>query len=203
MAVKKFQLTHEDELRVISAGLITRRFSIELNGNRLGEIVNSATLAKSLSFGLSGGGKLVVSLDRGLFGGVDVVYNGKLQRGSASHGRSDWDRAFYVLMFLCVAHSVTGLVSHLYQPEMLLAAGVGLNTLLFGLILGLLGFNVYRLRRWSLIATMVLWALDSAVTVVALSHNMGTVIVGALIVKIYFFYVFVRAVMADQSELIS
>lgn len=200
MATKTFKLTHEDELRVTSVGL-RRVFSFSLNGNRLGEQVSASQLTKGVSFGLSGGGRLTVSLDRGLFGGVDVMFNDRLVRGSASHGRTDWDRVVALLALLAVFNIAIGAASHFYHPDMLVNLGLGLNTLLFGAILGVLSFNIYRLRRWALITTMFLWASDSAVTVIEMSHRTGVPQVGALLVKIYIFYAFVRAFMADPAEL--
>ncbi|MCM0606791.1 MAG: hypothetical protein KA715_11945 [Xanthomonadaceae bacterium] len=200
MSTKKFKLTDEDEFVVTSEGL-KRVFLFSLNGNKLGELTPAGKLTEGVSFGLSGGGKLRVSLDRGLFGGVDVTFNDKLLRGSASHGRTDWDRTVQLLVVLSVLNISVGIAGHFYQPEFLVNAGLGLNQIIFGAILGVLSFNVFRLRRWALIATMLVWAVGSGVTLLELSHKMGTPQVSAFIVKVYLFYVFVRAFMVDPEEL--
>lgn len=200
MAIKKFKLTDEDEFVVTSVGL-RRMFSFTLNGNKLGDVMPASKLTEGVSFGVSGGGRLKVSLDRGIFGGVDVTFNDQLLRGSASHGRTDWDRAYQLLAFLSLFNLGLGVAGHFYQPEILVNAGLGLNQILFGAILGVLSFNVFRLRRWALITTMFVWAADSGVTLIELSRKLGSPQVGAFVVKVYFFYVFVRAFMAAPEEL--
>ena len=140
----------------ISWGAFWKDFTLQLDGQQLGTVANSAELRQGREFTLPDGSTLRVQLKRGLTSELHLHLNGKALPGTAGDPLQRLRLAAYVLFFIGGLNAIFGLFGLLVPIDFFQQIGVGLFNLLLGLVFLLLA--VFVLRR-SLVALGIAFAL--------------------------------------------
>lgn len=202
MPSKKFKLPPKDEV-MVSWKMRWKQIQVHFNGVLVGEVPGFKALRKGVTFTLSGGSRLQIQWVRDFLfhGGVNARLDEKLCEGSVSHPKTSWNQALAVILFIAAMNVLVGLVAEAFKLDYLLARELGLQNIFYGLFFALLGYHVYRKRRWAMITSIIVYVLDSAYGAYHFRSDMGAFHVTGLLVRILFFYWMVRGLMVDEEEL--
>ena len=161
--------------------------TISLDGNSIGVIPNQKALSEGQEFQLTDGSIVKIQLvNKFDFKELQVLRNGQPLPGSASDPETRLNEASKIVYFVAVLNIIFGLVAFLFQTEFLRSIGMGLNSILFGLISLPLGLFVQRKSNGALILAMAILILDGLVAFY-LAILSGGATGGALIVLLRYF----------------
>ena len=116
---------------------------------------------------------------------LQVLRNGKPVPGSASDPQARLRNAYLMVYFIAGLNLVLGFVSLLFDVELLRQLGVGIGSILFGLVFLALGFFVQRQSTLALILAIVIFALDGIVGIflaASQGYNPGS---GGIVARIF------------------
>ncbi|WIG97628.1 hypothetical protein [Myxococcus sp. SDU36] len=158
----------------LSWGWGWKRFTVTLDGKVVRTLDGGAAeLKRGVFFNLPDGSTLNVLLQSGAFRtGLEVVRNGEVVPGSDTDPAQQVKRAAHLLYFLAGLNTLLGVVAMVARSDLLEAAGMGLGSLLFGLVVAVLGFFTYRGTRAAPMLAGLLYIAD-ALFVLADSFSQG------------------------------
>ena len=168
MPKQKYALEERGEKRLeISWKALWKDTTIKLDGNPVGVIPNQKELTAGKTFKLPDGSKLSIQLVRKFSAAeLQLLRNGQPLPGSATDPVFKHKLAYGVVYFIAGLNLVLGLVATLFQVEFLYTMGIGLPSILFGLVFLALGFFVMRLSTLALILASIIFALDGILGIV-------------------------------------
>ncbi len=135
--------------------------TVSVDGQLVGTIPDQKALVKGQEFRLPDGSAIQVQLVTKLYGTeLRVLRNGQPLPGSASDPNSRLKNAYLMVYFVAGLNLVLGLVALLFNVAILQEIGLGVGSILFGLIFLGLGFFVQRRSLLALIVAIVLFAID-------------------------------------------
>ncbi|QQR41604.1 hypothetical protein JKA73_20820 [Myxococcus xanthus] len=171
----------------LSWGWGWKQFTVTLDGKVVGTLDGGAAeLKRGVFFTLPDGSSLNVLLLSGVFRtGLAVSRDGKALPGSDTDPSQQVTRAANMLYFLAGVNTLLGVIGLLVESEALEAAGMGLGSILFGVVVAVLGFFTYRGTRAAPILAGILYIADALTTVVDTFTEGGRVPVVALIIRAY------------------
>ncbi|ABF92936.1 hypothetical protein MXAN_4105 [Myxococcus xanthus DK 1622] len=171
----------------LSWGWGWKQFTVTLDGKVVGTLNGGAAeLKRGVFFTLPDGSSLNVLLLSGVFRtGLAVSRDGEALPGSDTDPSQQVKRAANMLYFLAGVNTLLGVIGLLVESEALEAAGMGLGSILFGVVVAVLGFFTYRGTRAAPILAGILYIADALTTVVDTVTEGGRVPVVALIIRAY------------------
>jgi hypothetical protein len=135
---------------------------VKFDGELIGTIPDQKALTKGESFELPDGTNISVQLIRKVFSTeLQVLHDNQPLPGSASDPQTKLKSAYAIVFFIAGLNLVLGLVSVLFDVEILQQLGIGLGSIFFGLAFLVLGFFVKRKSGLALILAIVLFIFDS------------------------------------------
>ena len=135
--------------------------TIRLDGEQIGAIPTHKELTAGKEFTLPDSSILKVQLiDRIYATNLQLLRNGQPLPGSASDPQSRLRTAYILLYLLAGLNLVLGLAAELFRFDFLLAIGMGLVSIIFGLVMLVLGIFVQRRSRLALGLAMAILAID-------------------------------------------
>jgi len=131
---------------------------VKFDGELIGTIPDQKALTKGESFELPDGTNISVQLIRKVFSTeLQVLHDNQPLPGSASDPQTKLKSAYAIVFFIAGLNLVLGLVSVLFDVEILQQLGIGLGSIFFGLAFLVLGFFVKRKSGLALILAIVLF----------------------------------------------
>ncbi len=190
MPKKKFALEAggPERLSLQWSGL-WKNMQVELDGELLGTIENSAALKAGKDFQVPSGGTLSVQLKQS-FGNTElqVLLNGEPLPGSASDPEQRFNTAVTLLMAIGGLNMVAGLVVMIFDVQFLAQIGIGMESLVIGALFLGLGFAAQKKRSMVALALGVgLFALTSVFSIIGAMSVTGRPPIGALIFRVFLF----------------
>jgi len=169
----------------ISWKAMWKETTVTLDGTVLGVIPDVKALRTGQEFRLVDGSILKVQLVQGAFNTeLRVLRSGKPLPGTASDPAARLKGAYGVLFFIAGANIILGLAAAVFQIEFLLQIGLGISSIIFGLIFLVLGFFTRRKSSLALILAIILFALDAILGVVFSVSQGYTPNTGGILVRI-------------------
>lgn len=176
------------------------KHKVFLDGQPLGEFLNNKEAKAGKEFKIDFNNfvkiKYVVSF---LTPELCISHNGQELETSASHPKLKKNNAFGLIIFLAVMNVLMGAAGMSNQVPLLSQAGYGYYNVFIGafycVALGLFkSFNPFL----GIILAFILYSIDSVVVLVHIPGNPG--ISGAIIVRIMFFGMLIKGLMASYPE---
>lgn len=146
----------------ISWGAFWKNTTVTLDGNVIGTIPERESLRAGQEFTLPDGSTLRVQLVQKVSSaGLHVLRNGQPLPGSASDPEARLKGSAIAVFVVGGLNALLGLLGLFTESEFLQMMGVGLFTLIFGIVFLVLGFFVLRRSLVALIAAIIIFALDA------------------------------------------
>ncbi|MEA5077689.1 MAG: hypothetical protein VB013_03890 [Anaerolineaceae bacterium] len=150
----------EKRLQVSWKGLY-KETSVYLDDQLVGTIQGQKALASGQDFTLIDGSLLHVQLVSKVFNTeLQVLRNGQPLPGSASDPQARLKAAYIITYFIAGLNLVLGIVASLFQVELLQELGIGIYSLVFGLIFLVLAIFIQRKSMAALIIAIVIFIAD-------------------------------------------
>ncbi len=150
----------EKRLQVSWKGLY-KETSVYFDDQLVGTIQGQKALTTGQDFTLIDGSTLHVQLVSKVFNTeLQVLRNGQPLPGSASDPQARLKGAYTITYFIAGLNLVLGIVATLFQVELLLELGIGIYSILFGLIFLVLAIFVQRKSMAALIIAIILFIGD-------------------------------------------
>lgn len=177
-----------------------RNMTVTLDGSPLGVIADQKALRAGQEFRLMDGSILKVQLVNKISGSeLQVLRNGQPLPGSSSDPQAKLKTAAYMVFFIAGLNLVLGILSVLLKSEFLQAAGIGIFSIIFGLVFLLLGFFVWRRSSVALILAIVIFALDGILGIVLAVSQGYTPATGGLLMRIVLLIPMIQGVGAIKA----
>lgn len=174
-----------------------KNITVTLDDQLVGEIENQRALKAGQRFELPDGSAVSVKLKTGLSTELEVTRNGVPVPGSDTHPQERVNVATGVLGFIAGLSTVVGLVAELGQVGFLLEVGVGLASVISGLLFAVFTYLVgWRNSQVALIIAIALFALDGIANLVLSVASGGAGIGAGLVVRVFLLLPMIRAVPA-------
>ncbi len=164
MAKQRFALETNGPKRLeISWGMFWRNITVRLDGQVVGTVPSKKELSQGYDIFLPDTSLLSIKLARTFITQeLQVLRNGQPLPGSASDPQSRIKAAANVLFFIAGLNIVVGLIALFFQVDLLLAYGLGIESVITGLIYAILGLFVKRKSLTALVIAIMLFILDGA-----------------------------------------
>ncbi len=177
-----------------------RNMTVTLDGSPLGVIADQKALRAGQEFRLMDGSILKVQLVNKISGSeLQVLRNGQPLPGSSSDPQAKLKTAAYMVFFIAGLNLVLGILSVLLKSEFLQAAGIGIFSIIFGLVFLLLGFFVWRRSSVALILAIVIFALDGILGIVLAVSQGYTPATSGLLMRIVLLIPMIQGVGAIKA----
>jgi hypothetical protein len=162
MPKQTFALEAGGEKRLeVSWGGMFKNTTVSLDGNSIGVIPDQKALFAGQEFRLTDGSTIKVQLVRGFLSTeLRVLRNGQPLPGSASDPQTRLKNAYNMVYFVAGLNLVLGIISSLFNIQLLQQFGIGFGSIIFGLVFLALGFLVQRKSIVALIVAIIIFAVD-------------------------------------------
>lgn len=156
-----FEAGGEKRLDISWKGLYSN-VEIWFDGRLIDTIYDSKKLSKGQEYHLNDGSTINVRLASKVFISpeLQILRNGQPLPGSVSDPQTKFKNAYGIVYFIAGLNIVLGLISFLFNVELLRQMGIGFGSILFGLVYLVLGFFVQRRSSVALVLAIIIFALD-------------------------------------------
>ena len=177
-----------------------KNVTIQLDGETIGTIPGQKQLSAGQEFQLTDGSTLKVQLVKKLTTTeLQVLRNGQPLPGSASDPETKFKTAYGMVFFIAGLNIVLGLVAWVFQVEFLESIGIGIYSIIFGVVFLVLGYFVQRRSVVALVMAIAVFALDGILGfVTAASQGYSPSVVG-IIARIFLLVPMVQGIGAIQT----
>jgi hypothetical protein len=177
-----------------------REINISLDGSPVGTIPDQNALVAGQIFSLPDGSKLSVQLIK-KFGSneLQILRNGEPLPGSASDPDAKVKSAAGIVFFIAGLNLVLGLVSVLFQIELLQSLGLCYFSILFGFVFLLLGFFIRRRSSVALILAIAIFTLDGLIGIISAVTMGYTPGISGIFVRIFLLIPMIQGVSAIKE----
>ncbi len=186
MAKQSYALEPDGPKRLeITWSGIYRKVTVQLDGRTLGTIPDQKALASGQEFRLPDGSRLHVQLVSSLLSTeLRILRNGQPLPGSPSDPHARLRNAYLLIYVIGGFNLAVGAVAELLNVEFLKQAGIGLASLVFGLMFLGLGYFVQRRYVFALIVAIVLFIVDGLAALLLAASSGGSTPVAGTFVRI-------------------
>lgn len=164
-----------------------KKFTVTLDGKVVGTVDGGTSeLKKGAQFRLPDGSTLDVKLESGVFRvALSVLRNGVPLPGSDTDPAQQVKSAGNLLYFLAALNTLLGVIAMVAQVDALETMGMGIGSILFGVVMAVLGFFTYRGARAAPMIAGILYIGDALLTVADTAMAGGRPSVVGLIFRAY------------------
>jgi hypothetical protein len=184
---KKFALERGGPQRLeLAWSGIWKKMSVTLDGRTLGTIATQAELKAGRDFELDEGGTLRVQLQTGLSAELQVTKDGVALPGSGSDPVERFKAAWGIIFFIAGLNGLLGLVVLIFDVAVLRNLGLGMSSLITGVIY--LGLGLWVKSQRSAIGlgiALALFSLDGLLSLGMSVSEGGSPAVGGIIARIF------------------
>jgi hypothetical protein len=141
---------------ILRWGFNWRKLSLNYNGNVIGLVPKKKELKKGQTFSLDSQRTISVKLTGLLFSNLEILVNGSYVKGSGNDPQVQLMQAYLTTLVFGLINLSIGTTVLLFQVKFFLNAGVGIETVLAGILVTLLALGI---RRGSILALYGFWVL--------------------------------------------
>jgi hypothetical protein len=187
MPTQKFPIERNGPKRIeVTWSGMWKNFTVKFDGADVGNATKEEINAGK-EFTLSDGSTFKVHLRRvGMSTELALLRNGVPLPGSGADPVQLVKTAAGIVYFLGGLQALLGLIAVVGRVEALEAAGLGVESLVIGVVLGVLGFFTMQRSKLALALAMVVFAGGGVLAMVAAVDASGTPPVGGIIVRVLF-----------------
>lgn len=172
-------------------------FTVSLDGKKVGVVPDQKALASGREMNLPDGSTLSVQLVSKLWEPeLRLLRNGQPLPGSGSDPAARFKAAYSMVYFVAGLNLVLGLTSLLFNVEFLQQIGIGVGSIIFGLIFVVLGFFTQRKSMIALILAIVIFAIDGISGFVISASQGSTASASGMVARIFLMIPMVQGVNA-------
>ena len=168
-----------------------KNITIRLDGREIGSIHDEKELKTGREFSLGDGSILKVQLVDGL----EVFRDGEPLPGSTSDPEEQLKAAYGIVFLIAGISIVAGMIAELFEVGFLLQRGIGLDSIIFGVLFLILGFYVKRRSMLALGIAVGLFAIDGILSVIL----SGVTSIGIIVARIFFLIPMIKGFGAISS----
>lgn len=176
-------------------GFAFKNLRVRVDGVELGTIATKAELEAGRSFVMSDGSSLMVRRTPGLMPVMNVTRDGVPLPGSPGDPETHVRGAATVLFFIAALNAGLGVVSLVIESDFLARAGIGIASVVFGMVYGGLGYLTLRRSLIALAIGIGLFVLDGVVSLVA-GAAAGRPPVAMIVMRVFLIVALVRGAQA-------
>ncbi len=175
-----------------------RMVTVKVDSQEIGRIEGGMeAVQKGQEFILPDGRVLLVQLKRNLFSAnLEVKMDGKPVPGSSTDPESRWRTAYGILFFLAGLNIILGLVVWLFDITYLASIGLGVSSILFGLVFLVLGYFVRQKSKAALIIAIIIFTIDAISGVFLSAAATGNPGASGIVLRSIFLVYLVRGISA-------
>jgi hypothetical protein len=174
-----------------------KEVTVHFDDQEVGVIPNRRALSAGQSFTLPDGSTLHVQLvSKVSTTELQVFRDGQPLPGSASDPHQRLRMAYGMVFFIAALNVILGLIATLGPAAFLRSLGIGVLSIVFGLIFAVLGAFVMRMSAVALIAAIVLFALDGILGFVLVASADIAPNIGGVVARAFFLVPMVQGVRA-------
>ncbi len=175
-------------------------FTVSLDGKPVGVIPDQKALTKGQEMTLRDGSTLKVQLVTQFAGAeLRVLRDGRPLPGSGSDPETRFKNAYIMVYLLAGLNLVLGTLALLFQVALLQELGIGLGSIIFGLILLVLGFFTQRKSMIALILAIVIFAVDGIAGFVMAASQGYPSSASGMVVRIFLLIPMIQGVKAMKE----
>ncbi|MDO1451769.1 hypothetical protein Q0590_36180 [Rhodocytophaga aerolata] len=152
-------------------GFNWKNFTILLNNQPIGTIATQKELKQGREFTLPDGQTLGVKLTGAIQPELELLLNGKELPGSATDPNEQLRQIFNLTIFLGILNVVIGIVSQMANIDVLTQMGLGIGSIMVGIVMVALAFGIRNRSLAALIAVIGLIGLDIVLTFYFATQN--------------------------------
>ncbi|WP_047452068.1 hypothetical protein [Alistipes sp. ZOR0009] len=188
MPKKLFHLKNESlDAYVVSWNTKWEQTQVFFNDTLIGVVNGKEELKKGKSFEIEDFKTLTVKLTGGLIPELVLLINGKYIDGSPTDPALELKNVYNLIFTLSSLSIIVGVIVEIFQIDFLLNVGIGLGSIIYGLILFGLGYGVSKRLKGALILTFVVIILSIVLTLMAVK-NSHTNPSSGITIKLFFLY---------------
>ena len=162
-----------------------KEFTVKVDDRVVGRASGQKELREGKRFRLKDGSHLSVKLINKLTGvELEILHDGQPLPGTSADPAARLKNAYRTVFLVAGLNVVLGLVAVLVEAPFLQALGVGFYSIIFGLVLLVLGFFVKRQSQVALILAIAIFALDGILGFVLMSAEGVVLSPGGLLGRI-------------------
>lgn len=188
MPTKKFALEKGGPQRIeLSWKGMWKNLSVKFDDREIGVIPDQKTLKQGQTFSMGDGSNLFVHLAQS-FGSaqLEVLRDGKPLPGSDADPEQQVNTAAGILFFIGGLNVVIGILAEFAQVEFLQQLGIGIFSVIFGVVYLVLGVFTRQRSRIALGIAIALYVLDGLFAIMTIFQANGTPGMGGLVVRVLF-----------------
>jgi hypothetical protein len=199
MAKRRFALEPGGPKRLeLSWGGFWKNFQVTLDGALVDTVEGGQKrLKEGVELPLPDGSNLHIQIvQTAMIVELRVLRNGAPLPGSTSDPEQRVRNAAYLLYFLAGLNTLLGVVSLVFDIPALNEFSMGIDSILFGGLVAVLGFFTYRRSRVAPILAIILYVIDAIYTVVTIAGAGRTPPVAGIFIRIAIIYTLVQGAKA-------
>lgn len=201
MPTKKFALRDggPDEIEVSWRG-VWKDVTVKHQEQVLGTLSGTKEMKAGREFPLRDGSVLGVKLHQGIGGAeLQLSRDGQPLPGSSADPRERVKLAAGIVFFVAALNLLLGLAAVVFRIDLLAEIGIGIGSIVTGVIYLGLGVGVRRASTVALVLAIALFAIDGLASVAMAVAAGGNPPTGAIVARIFFLVPMVRALGATKA----
>ncbi|MBN2002272.1 MAG: hypothetical protein JXA21_02850 [Anaerolineae bacterium] len=145
----------------ISWKAMQQQFTVSLDGNQIGVIPDQKALIRGQEMTLPDRSTLKIQLvSRLMDSELQILRDGRPLPGSGSDPETKWKAAYGIVYLVAGLNLVLGILVTFFNIEFLQGIGISIGSVIFGVILAVLGFFTQRKSTVALILAVVIFTID-------------------------------------------
>ena len=177
-----------------------KNVAIQLDDETIGTVPGREELSAGQEFQLHDGSTLTVQLVKKLVSvELRLLRDGEPLPGSATDPETLLRGAYVILFFIAGLNILLGLISTLFQAEILQSMGMGFYSIIFGVVFLVLARFVRRRSTVALVMAIIIFALDSLLSFVLAGSEGYTPNVVGVVARAFLFLPMIQGVGAIRE----
>ena len=177
-----------------------KNVTVRLDGETMGPVLGQRELMAGQELQLPDGSTLSLQLVKKLTVlELQLLRDGQPLPDSATDPELVLRGAYVVLFFIAGLNIVLGSIAYLFQAETLLRMGMGFYSIIFGVVFLVMGRFVRRQSLIALVIAIVIFALDSILSLVLASSQGSTTNVVGMVTRAFLLLPMIQGIGAIQE----
>lgn len=195
MAKKNYYLDEKKENKLTcQSGFNLRGYKVFYNDKLIGEFKNRKELLQGQEYQLDDNNILSVKLHTGFGDELRLLLNGEPIKGSSSDPNHVIKEAFSFTLAIAILNIVIGLLGELFQIAFLQGLGIGIGSVIFGLIILFLSFGIKKRKMIAPFLIAIFLTLDIGLTFyVAVTEDITGSPTTGIVIKVFLIAYLIKA----------
>jgi len=187
MATKKYYLDdNKTDILQCSWGVNWKNFKIEYNNQIIVNNSDRKSLLNGITICLTPDKTLYAKLKQGLTQELELLINGQPIKGSATDPVQQIRLAFALTLIIGGINIFLGLLALITNNQMLLNLGLGMGSLVFGVVILVLAFGIKKEIAWAAFSVTGLLTIDIIISIYLSVNAGGNPSIAGIILRLFF-----------------